>query len=269
MLNIIVATYTKNRISIKRALPWSFIFSRVVGGISSIIFPYFIFYYFANAKLSGEFLDYSNGADYITYVVLGSVLNVLAVATLMNVGRALITELREGTLEPLLLSSASRAGYFIGCLFEQISRALMEAAAVLIAGWLLGARIALVFSLDSIVTIILAVISFFCLGLFLSSIMMKTRDTYITQNTLFNTMTLVCGVVFPLEYLPSWIQSFAQIFPLTPAIRLFRLVVINGESIFYNLSDVYHIVILCIIYAVLGVIWYRKIERTLLEKIFG
>ncbi len=269
MFNIIIATYTKNRIGIKRALPWSFIFSRVVGGISTIVFPYFIFYYFANGNLSSEFLSYTSGADYMTYIVLGSVLNVLAVATLMNVGRALMTELREGTLEPLLLSPASRSGYFVGCLFEQTSRALLEAAAVLIVGWLLGAHVVSVFSLDSIATIILATISFFCLGLFLSSVMMKTRDTYITQNTLFNTMTLVCGVVFPLEYLPSWIQAVAQIFPLTPAIRLFRLVVINGESIFSNLSDVFHIVVLCVIYATIGMLWYREIEKTLLEKIFG
>jgi len=87
------------------------------------VFPYFLYLYFAKERISDDFISYTNGADYLTYIVLGSALNTLAVAVLMNVGRALITELREGTLEPLLLSPASRTGYFLGCLFEQSSRA--------------------------------------------------------------------------------------------------------------------------------------------------
>jgi len=59
-------------------------------------------------NLDGEFGKYTGGADYMTYIVLGSALNVLAVSTLMNIGRALISELREGTLETLLLSPAPR-----------------------------------------------------------------------------------------------------------------------------------------------------------------
>lgn len=269
MNNIIIGTYRKNRISIKRALPWSFIFSRIVGGISTIIFPYFIYYFFLNGNLTAEFNQYSNGADYMTYIVVGSALNVLAVATLMNVGRALITELREGTLEPFLLSPASRMGYFIGGLLEQTFRALIEFSVVLVVGGLLGANLAAIFSIDAILTILMSIISFFCLGLLLSSVMIKTRDTYITQNTLFNMMTLVCGIVFPIEYLPPFVQYLAQIFPLTPSVYLFRAVVIGRQPLVQNLDTVMHILILCIIYASVGIVWFKKIEKTLMEKIFG
>lgn len=269
MGNIIMATYKKNRISIKRALPWSFIFSRIVGGISTIIFPYFIYYFFLNGNLTSEFKQYANGADYMTYIVLGSALNVLAVSTLMNVGRALITELREGTLEPFLMSPASRMGYFLGCLFEQTSRAFIEFAVVLLAGGLLGANLQALFSFDALFTILLAIFSFFCMGLLLSSVMMQTRDTYVTQNTLFNIMTLSCGIAFPIQYLPVSLQKISLIFPLTPAVNLFRAVVIGRQSIFSNIGSVVHIIILCIIYAAIGIIWFQKIERTLMEKIFG
>ena len=106
MYNVIYTTYRKNRIGVLRAVPWSFVISRILNGISQIIFPYFIYHYFMHGNLNNQFNEYTNGADYVTYIVLGSALNILAVSTLMNIGRALITELREGTLEMLLLSPA-------------------------------------------------------------------------------------------------------------------------------------------------------------------
>lgn len=134
MWQVIFSTYHKNRIGILRAVPWSFMVSRVITGVTQIIFPYFVYRYFMHGNLNNEFSKYVNGADYITYIVLGSALNVLAVATLMNIGRALITELREGTLEMLLLSPAPRSEYFLGCLLEQTTRAFLEFGTVLIVG---------------------------------------------------------------------------------------------------------------------------------------
>ena len=139
MYNVIYTTYRKNRIGVLRAVPWSFVISRILNGISQIIFPYFIYHYFMHGNLNNQFNEYTNGADYMTYIVLGSALNILAVSTLMNIGRALITELREGTLEMLLLSPAPRSQYFLGCLLEQTTRALLEFGTVLITGTILGA----------------------------------------------------------------------------------------------------------------------------------
>lgn len=269
MRKVIISTYRKNRIGILRAVPWSFMVSRVVTGITQIIFPYFMYYYFMKGSLNSEFGGYTNGADYMTYVVLGSALNVLAVSTLMNIGRALITELREGTLETLLLAPMSRCGYFIGCLLEQTTRALIEFGAVLLAGVLLGADLRYFCSIGTVITIFLAVLSFFCMGILLSSVMLYTRDTYLTQNTLFITMNLICGIMYPVQYLPEWIQRAAQFFPLTPAVSLFRSVVIHHQPLMENRLLVLQIVVLSAVYLLIGLAWYRKLEPKLIESVFG
>lgn len=269
MWQVIFSTYHKNRIVILRAVPWSFMVSRVITGVTQIIFPYFVYRYFMHGNLNNEFSKYVNGADYITYIVLGSALNVLAVATLMNIGRALITELREGTLEMLLLSPAPRSEYFFGCLLEQTTRAFLEFGTVLIVGVLFGAKLSYFLSARALITILLAILSFFCMGILLSSVMLYTRDTYLTQNTLFVTMSLVCGITYPIQYLPDWVQNVAQIFPLTPAVTLFRNVVIGHENLISNHLLIVQILVLSGIYLVLGMIWYQSMERKLVESIFG
>ena len=266
---IVWSTYKRIRTGILRAVPWSFMVSRVATGVTQILFPYFLYRYFMKGNLSPAFLRYTGGADYITYIVLGSALNVLAVSTLMNVGRALITELREGTLEVLLLAPASRGPYFAGCLWEQTARALLEFGATLLVGALLGARLGPLFSLSALAAIGLAILSFFCMGLLLSGVMLRTRDTYITQNTLFVTMSLVCGVVFPIQYLPEWVQRLAQVFPLTPAVELFRSAVLRQEPLSAHPGWILQILLLSGLYLLAGVLWNRRLEKTMLENIFG
>ena len=160
-MDVMLAVYRKNRIGILRAVPWSFMVSRMITGVTQVVFPYFIYVYYMNGKVNSAFGQYTNGADYMTFIVLGSALNVLAVSTLMNIGRALITELREGTLEMLLLTPSSRNSYFAGCLLEQTARALLEFGAVLITGAFLGAELKYLFSIDAILSIGLAIWGFF------------------------------------------------------------------------------------------------------------
>ena len=268
-MRVIWSTYKKIRIGILRAVPWSFMVSRVTTGVTQIVFPYFIYVYFMKGNLNSEFSQYADGADYMTYIVLGSALNVLAVSTLMNIGRALITELREGTLEMLLLAPASRNLYFLGCLLEQTTRALIEFVTVILAGVALGAKLRALLSLSAFLSILLAVFGFFCMGIFLSGIMLYTRDTYITQNTLFITMSLICGIAYPIQYLPRWVQCFAQIFPLTPAVTLFRNIVIGRQYMVDNIWLILHVCVLSGIYLAVGLLWNKSLERRMIESIFG
>lgn len=269
MCGVMMSTYQKNRIGILRAMPWSFIASRIVTGVTQILFPWLVYHYFGNGDLNREFAEYAGGTDYMTYIVLGSALNVLAVSTLMNIGRALITELREGTLETLLLTPASRSQYFAGCLLEQTLRALLEFGAVLAVGALLGANLRYFFSIQTLAVILLAVWGFFCMGITLSSVMLYTRDTYLTQNTLFVAMSLACGITYPIEYLPGWLQNLAQIFPLTPAVTLFRRIAVDRQGLAENRILIFQVLALSAAYLAFGALWYRRMERRLLENVFG
>lgn len=267
-MNNIFSTAKKNRLIIKRAYPWSLLLSRVTNGVFNVLFPTFIYMYMFKGRVNENFFNITGTNDYITYIVLGSALNVMAVSVLMNVGRAMINEIREGTLEPFLLSNASRVGYFIGCFLEQTERALLEFFVVILVGLLLGAQLISVISMQVIISLALAMGSFFSMAMLLSSIMVYTRESYITQSTIFIIMDFICGVMFPVELLPKFLQYISKILPLTHAIRMFRLVV-SGEMVINHLDLLFTLLILSIIYFVIGIFTFNLFEKKLVEDILS
>jgi len=99
--------------------------------------------------------------------------------------------------------------------------------------------------------------------------MLYTRDTYISQNTLFAILFLICGVTFPVQYLPSWLQTLAQFIPVTQALFVVRASVLQGAD-FQALWPAYlQMAALASFYCIVGFSLIKRVEQTALEKIFG
>lgn len=267
MFLIIKSVYSKNRITVKRAYPKSLIMQRIISGVGAVFFPVLLYVYLFDGRVSKEFYLMTGTNDYISFITLGVAINILSFSTLMNVGRCLITEIREGTLDTFLLSPASRIGYFIGCYVEQFMRSIFEFIAVILFGVILGARFNLNF--DFVITTFLASLSFFSVAIFLSTIMVTTRDTYISQNTIFAIMTLICGVLFPIDYLPRYLQLLAQVFPLTHAITLMRNSIILQHDLMSNLDIMANLLYTSIPFLIIGYLAYRRYEKKLVENVFA
>lgn len=269
MLLTITAVFLKNRENVKRAYPWSFMLSRIFEGVFSICVPFVIYYFIFEKNVSDVFQSYAKTSDYITYIVLGESVYVVAFATLMNVGRCMILEIREGTLDIFILSPASRMGYFLGAYLEQILRSLFEFGIVVLIGLILGAEIRI--SQLPLLIIMLFTISLSCFScaMLLSSVMVFTRDTYLTQNTLFTIIGLVSGALFPTQILPHGLQILGSLIPLTHGLTAFRNCILRGESILQNISPLLIMLGLSVIYAVVGFAFLRKLEYKLIENIYS
>lgn len=269
MFNTIIAVYKKNRQTNKRAYPWSFIMQRIIEGILSICFPVFIYYYIFHMNTSDLFLKYTNTSDYITYIVLGEGLYIIAFATLMNVGRCMIMEIREGTLDTFLLSPASRIGYFIGTYCEQFFRSIFEFIIIILTGFLFGAKIP-IDKLPLLIFLLITVsLSCFSLAILISSIMVFTRDTYLTQNTIITVIGLVSGVLFPIQILPLYLQFIGFMLPITYGLIIFRNCIIAGEPLAHNMFSLLIMFILSVLYLIIGYVFFKKLEHRLIEEIYS
>jgi ABC-2 type transport system permease protein len=269
MFRVAKATFIRNTLVMMRAYPWSFAIGHILSGVYTVLFAYFAYHYVFAGQLDEQFSRYTGSSDYLSYAILGGAFYAFAVSTLMNVSRSLITELREGTLEALLLTPSPRHGYFLGNVMQQVMRTIMEFSVILIVGAFFGLTLENANVWSAIAIWIIATAAFFCQALVLGSLMLRFRDTYITQNTLFAVMAFVSGVSFPIPYLPEWLWPISQIMPLTPALDAFRQSVIMGKPLIDNLPQLLHLGVLSLVYLVLGAWGIRRMEKRVLESIFG
>lgn len=269
MLQVAKATFIRNTRVMFRAYPWSFVIGHIFSGVYTVLFAFFAYHYVFVGQLDASFVSLTGSPDYLSYAILGGAFFAFAVSTLMNVSRSLITELREGTLEAVLLTPSLRRGYFLGNVAQQLMRTVFEFSVIITVGALCGLTLAHANVWSAIVVWVLSTGAFFCQALVLGSLMLWFRDTYITQNTLFAVMAFVSGVTFPIAYLPEWLQPLGLLMPLAPAVDAFRQCVIQGASLSAVTPQLLHMAALSLPYLVIGVWGIRRMEKRVMESIFA
>lgn len=268
-LKVILATAKKNRITVKRAYPFSLIISRFSNGFFGIAVPIYIYYVLFNGNISNRFTHIAQSDDYVTYLVVGEALNIFCFAIIMNMGRSLVKEIREGTIESIMLSPASWICFLLGCFVEQAFRAICEFIFILLIGFVFGARLHIGSFFEFCFLLIIALISFFSFSILLACVMVLLRDTYICQNTIFFIMRMFCGIAFPIEYIPSNLRFISEILPLTHVIKLFRSYTILNCCIESQVQGIIKIICMSIVMFLLGVLCLKSIERKLVERVFS
>jgi ABC-2 type transport system permease protein len=263
------ATFQRNYLVMRRAFPWSFFLGHILSGFYIIIFAYLTYYYVFKGDLSGNFSSLAGTNDYLSYVILGGLLYSFSVSLLMIASRAIITELREGTLEALLLTPSSRKGYFLGYVAQGLTRVGTEFAVIVVTGYFFGLHLQNMNVVGVLVVLFVLIVSTFSQALVLGSFMLYFRDTYITQNTLFVLMGLVCSITFPVQYLPEAVRWLGTIMPLTYGVDALRMVWIEGKTVSEILPFLWKMMILGIIYFPIGTYFIKKMEKNVLEKHFG
>jgi len=265
----VLSVWKKNRLVMLRAYPFSFIIDRLVMGIFTVLFPYITYKYLVVYQNSEIFLESANTSDYITYVVLGGAALSLGYSTIMHVGKSFMNELREGTLEPMLIIPFARWKYILGCFLQQLDVSLIEFTVVLLFGGLLGAKLTPIFSVGAAVAIVLLMLSFLAISVMLASFILYSRETYIVLNTVYYLISLLTGILFPIEFLPKPLFYVAQCIPLTHSLKLFRRIIINESAISNEINTLFMILLTSFVFMSIGYVWYLKIEVKLNEEIFG
>jgi ABC-2 type transport system permease protein len=265
LLQAVKAIIYRNQISDIRAYPWTFTLGHLLNSTYIILVSFFSYHYLIKGQLDNNFSNFAGTNDYLTYVIIGGLLSTISVSMMMNISRSLITEWREGTLEVLLLSPASRSSYFIGTAIQQLYRVLIELVPALIIALFLGLKFANP-SISVVLGFLLFMFACFSLALVLGGVMLYTRDTYFVQNNLFTVTGLVCGFLFPIEYLPIPFQWLSMVFPLTDSVFLFRDTILTGVPIWEHPLKIFTVIALSLVYTILGAYIVKYSERTAFDR---
>jgi lipooligosaccharide transport system permease protein len=170
----------------------------------------------------GGMLPEINGMSYIAFLAAGTVcystMNSASFESLYS-GFARMHEQR--TWEAILNTPITLDDIVLSEVIWAASKSLLSGVAVLTVVWMLGLSHSIL-TLWIIPLSLLVGLSFAALGLIMTSLA-PSYDFFMYYFTLIITpMVLLCGVFFPVEQLPPFLQSVSSVLPLTHAINLAR-----------------------------------------------
>lgn len=266
-LRTLHATMKRNFIIQMRAYPKDFFIGNLLTAVYTAFSAYFMYYLLFKGNLKASFVSFAGTDDYMSYVIVGNSMYLFMVRTCHNVSRSLITELRTGTLESLMLAPFHRVQYFVGNMLQQTVTTSGEILIMVLVCLPFGLRFSAVHIPAAILALLASFLSYFSVSLLLAVVMLYFRDTYISQNTLFAILFLICGVTFPVQYLPEGVQWISRGIPVTASLELVRNSTLLGLGIAEQAGSFIEIFLVSGIYCMIGFILIKRVEIIALEKI--
>lgn len=173
--------------------------------------------YIDNPEISVAFVAVGNALQSISYVAIFAVCNITG------------EEKQQGTLPNILVSPANRFSIFVGRAMFQILNGLATVAiAFLYAAVLFGVDFSQTDFVALAVTVLVTTFAMVGFGLMLSSLGLYLRTSMIVANIFLFAGLLLCGVNFPISYLPTWLQPVSYAIPMTYGTAAAREAVSGG-----------------------------------------
>lgn len=195
------------------------------------------------------------------YVIIGNVVQSVATSTLYSTSNISSTEKHTGTLEPILYSPAKLFHIFLGKSTFGITTGFVSVVISLIyAVFIFGVDFGSA-NLGAIAVIsVLTCLSLAGMGLAIGSIGIYLRTASILASFFGYIGLLICGVNFPISYLPDWLQIFSYGMPLTYAVEAIRMA-IDGATISMMVNPLMIMAVLGTLYLVISWFMFRFFEK--------
>jgi ABC-2 type transport system permease protein len=166
----------------------------------------------------------------VEYVAIGNALQSLAYVSVFAVCNITGEEKSQGTIEALLVSPASRFSVFVGRgMFQIVNGLATVAIAFLYAAFIFNVDFSNANLIGLVLVILVTTFAMTGFGLMLSSLGLFLRTSMIIANIFLFMGLLVCGVNFPVSYLPAYIQPISYAIPMTYGTEAARMAVAGSS----------------------------------------
>ena len=168
----------------------------------------------------------NNAEVTIEYVAIGNALQSMAYVSVFAVCNITGEEKNQGTIEGLLVSPANRFSVFVGRAMVQIVNGLATVTiAFLYAALVFNVDFSQANYLGLVVVVLVTTFAMTGFGLMLSSLGLFLRTSMIVANIFLFVGLLVCGVNFPVAYLPAYFRPLSYAIPMTYGTEAARMAV--------------------------------------------
>lgn len=232
-----------------------------------VLFP---FGYIFTAKALGgpdgaaleTFRSLTGTADYVGFIVVGSVLWMWLNMTLWDVGMYLRGEQMHGTLESNWLCPTWRVSLMLGgALMKLLISLVFLIISMLEFRLIFGVRVAGGDIGLALLVLLLVIPTIHGIGIAFASLVLRFKEANAMVFLVRGVFMIFCGITYPIAVLPGWMQGVAAALPLTYAIRDIRAVVLAGATFADIRSDLLVLAGFALVIPALGYTIFYLTER--------
>jgi ABC-2 type transport system permease protein len=168
----------------------------------------------------------TGSASSFQFLAPGFVALTVVTGSLIGVATSISKEKETGTMDGLLVAPVSNISIIAGKVIAQTVRGMIQGFITLVLAILVfGVRI-YGSPIVMVVVMFLGTASFVGIGIVLSAIAPDQETANVMASLLQFPMMFLCGIMFPIEQLPGWMQVIGRALPLYYAADALRKVVI-------------------------------------------
>jgi ABC-2 type transport system permease protein len=201
-------------------------------------------------------------SDYLGFIVVGSTMYMWLNLTLWDVGLHLRNEQMRGTLESNWLCPVWRIAIPLGGSIAKLGTSLLFLAlTVLEFQFIFGIPLLRGDLGLALLVMLLLIPSIYGLGVAFASLVIRFKEAHTLVYLVRGIFMIFCGMTYPLQVMPDWMQRAAAFLPLTYAIRDVRAAVLSDAGVAAVGADLLRLLLFAVALPVLGYLAFRATER--------
>ena len=222
---------------------------------------YFLGQSFRTAEGNVGFAAYAGTSDYMSFILVGSILSSYISSVFWGMGYALKTEMDEGVMESNWLTPVPRFAFLIGQTITNLITTTVVNVGILALGWWLFGFTITGSVWQAILVVLPMLLALYGFGFAFATLVLLIRDANMLVDVSDYVVTLLSGSQFPVQVLPGFLLPIALALPLTYGFDVVRGILIQSKTL---LPISYEIGILLLFMAVTvpaGYAIFRTVER--------
>jgi ABC-type multidrug transport system permease subunit/methyl-accepting chemotaxis protein len=181
---------------------------------------------------------------------------VLMLTCILIASISTIVERKQGLNVRLHSSPTSKLSWVSGKILGQIMFALLEALIILAIAILVFGVPLMGSILDLLIVLVAISLAFISIGVFLTGFTSEQSTAVLASLLIMIPLLFLGGIIFPIEFMPFYVQGIASALPLTLGIQLLTNVMVKGIPLIYALDKLLVLVVPAFILLLVGI--FRK-----------